>query len=77
MKKLVKDICALLCDEEGVKRSKSDMKQMTADAMKEMDTNCDGKIDEDEFVRAIMSHEKVASMLTLKIVEVFDPDNFA
>ena len=39
-----------------------------------MDKNEDGKVSEAEFVRAIMGHEKMASKLALKIVQVFDPD---
>ena len=41
-----------------------------------MDKNEDGKVSEEEFVRAIMGHEKMASKLALKIVQVFDPDNW-
>ena len=40
-----------------------------------MDKDEDGKVSEEEFVRAIMGHEKMASKLALKIVQVFDPDN--
>ena len=44
-------------------------------AFSEMDVNHDGKVTEDEFVIAVLKHQKTALMLTMKIVQVFDPDN--
>ena len=70
MKKIVKDIHHLLQNEGSAMNEKA----LTENAFKEMDANKDGRVSEEEFVRAIMSHEKVASLLALKIVQVFDPD---
>jgi len=39
-----------------------------------MDADGDGKVSEKEFVDAVMGHERVASLLAMKVVEVFDPD---
>lgn len=70
MKKIVKEIYHLLSD-----CSEMNKKALTDSAFKEMDANNDGLVSEDEFIQAIMGHEKVASMLALKIVEVFDPEH--
>ena len=40
-------------------------------AFKEMDTNSDGSVSLEEFVAACMSHEKISTMLALRIVDVF------
>lgn len=47
---------------------------MSEDAFREMDRNSDGKVTEEEFLAAVMSQQNLASLLTLKIVQVFDPD---
>ena len=36
-----------------------------------MDDNEDGLVSEDEFITACLSHKKVSTTLTLKIVDVF------
>ena len=69
MKKIVKEIFHMLSSTE------LDKKDIIESAFREMDANNDGRVSEEEFVSAIMSHEKVASMLALKVVQVFDPDN--
>ena len=47
-----------------------DRKQLTEDAFREMDKNSDGRVSEEEFLRAVMAHEKVATLLALKVVQV-------
>ena len=69
MKKIVKEIYHMLGSAE------IDKKEIIDCAFREMDANNDGRVSESEFIQAIMSHEKVASMLALKVVQVFDPDN--
>ena len=44
---------------------------MADEAFKEMDLNADGKVSKDEFVSAIMGHEKISSKLALRIIDVF------
>ena len=44
---------------------------LAAMAFKEMDTNEDGKVTQEEFVAACMAQERVSSMLALRIVDVF------
>ena len=40
-------------------------------AFKEMDTNTDGKVTEDEFVRACLGQETISKILALKVIEIF------
>lgn len=51
-------------------------KVIAENAFAEMDVNHDGKVTEDEFVEAVLKHEKFAKMLVLKVVQIFDPDMF-
>ena len=73
LKKIVKDIYHLL--NEGEQAEAESTVAMADNAFREMDANGDGQVSEEEFIRAVMGHEKVASKLALKIVEVFDPDH--
>ena len=41
---------------------------MLKQAFSEMDRDNDGRVTEDEFVSATLGHEKVATLLTMKIV---------
>ncbi|XP_059098163.1 neuronal calcium sensor 2-like isoform X2 [Tigriopus californicus] len=69
LKRIVKDLFHLLSPEDNPEQaSKSAMASM---AFKEMDTNSDGKVTREEFVKAIMGQEKFSSKLALKIVDVF------
>ena len=43
-------------------------------AFNEMDRDGDGKVSEEEFVRATLAHEKVSTLLALKIVNAFTPE---
>jgi Ca2+-binding EF-hand superfamily protein len=70
MKKFVRDIHFLFSPTELESISEKDI---VGQAFNEMDKDHDGKVTEDEFVAATLAHEKMASMLTLKIVQVFDP----
>ena len=54
MKKVVKDIHHLLGEPRDM-----DRKTLSEDAFREMDADGDGKVSEQEFVAAIMAHEKV------------------
>jgi Ca2+-binding EF-hand superfamily protein len=72
LKKVVNDIFHLLSNED--KETCKNKAALTLSAFKEMDTNADGMITEKEFLDAIMAQEKMATLLTLKIAQVFDPD---
>ena len=73
LKKVVKDIFKLLSD--GDKEACRDKANMTLAAFAEMDENKDGEVTEAEFLNAIKSNEKMTSLLTLKVVEIFDSGN--
>ncbi len=73
LKKVVNDIFNLLSDED--KEACRNKATLTLSAFKEMDANEDGMISEREFLDAIMAHEKMATMLTLQIAQLFDPDS--
>lgn len=70
MKKFVKDIQCLFSQTE----LETIHENMAAQAFSEMDKNHDGKVTEDEFVTATLAHEKVATMLTMKILNVLQPE---
>nr|ACO14748.1 Neuronal calcium sensor 2 [Caligus clemensi] len=75
MKKIVKDL-SCLSDPKGPK-GKKEQEALAKGVFKEMDKDDDGAITEEEFLKAIMSEEKLSMALTLKIVDVFvmDEDN--
>ena len=73
LKKVVKDIFKLLSDDD--KEACKDKASMTLSAFEEMDANKDGEVTEAEFLNAIKSNEKMTSLLTLKVVEIFDSGN--
>ena len=73
MKQFVKDIQALLSPSEIQRLQSIDESEITNQAFSEMDRDGDGKVTEEEFVRATLNHEKVATLLTMKIVNVLQP----
>ena len=69
MKKFVKDIQALLTPSDLESISENNLvKTITKQAFSEMDRDNDGKVTEDEFVAATLAHEKVAKLLTMKVI---------
>ena len=72
MKKFAKDINILL--DAGDNEAMKD-KEQVKDAFNVWDQNSDGKITEDEFVQAVMNHDKIATMLTLKIIDILSHDS--
>ena len=44
-------------------------------AFQEMDTNHDGFVSMEEFVTACMNHKEISTMLTLKVIDMFMPDD--
>lgn len=76
MKKFVKDIQTLLSPSDLARLESIDenaVKNIVTQAFNEMDKDHDGKVSEDEFVAATLAHEKVATLLTMKIVNVIQP----
>ena len=72
MKKIVKDLFTLLNPKE-LQTVVTDAK-MADDAFAEMDVDKDGKVTKEEFIQACLSHEKISSMMALKITDIFIPD---
>ena len=75
MEKFVRDIQGLLADSDletcGLTRKASAKKKnITNQVFREMDTDNDGYINEDEFVKACLENGKVSKMLAMKIVDV-------
>lgn len=77
MKKFVKDIQRLLSPSDLARLESIDeshpVQDIVTQAFNEMDKDHDGKVTEDEFVAATLKHEKVATLLTMKIVNVLQP----
>ena len=73
MKKIVKDLFALMNTKE-LQLVETDAK-MADDAFTEMDVDKDGKVTKEEFIQACLSHEKISSMMALKITYIFIPDD--
>ena len=67
--KIIKHLFHLFKKEE--KYAKMSEKDLAAEAFKEMDTNTDGKVTEEEFVRACLNHNEISTMLALKIIDIF------
>ena len=67
--KIIKNLFHLFKKEE--KYAKMSEKDLAAEAFKEMDTNTDGKVTEEEFVRACLNHNEISTMLALKIIDIF------
>ena len=48
-----------------------DKETLAETIFKEMDTNNDGEISEEEFIKACLSQKKMSKKLTLKIIDIF------
>ena len=76
MEKFVRDIQGLLADSDletcGLTRKASAKKKnITNQVFREMDTDNDGEISEEEFIQACLSQKKMSKKLTLKIIDIF------
>ena len=69
--RVVKDLYTLMGKEDNPDQETE--KTLTDMAFTEMDVDGDSKISRDEFVRASQGNERITSMLTLKIVDIFVP----
>jgi Ca2+-binding EF-hand superfamily protein len=68
MKRIVKDLYSLLSSKQKLHHTDS---KMADDAFTEMDVDKDGKVSKEEFIKACMNHEKISSMMALKIIDIF------
>lgn len=69
MTRIVKDLFHLLSAKDNPDNTTG--KVLATQAFEEMDANSDGRVTEEEFIAACFSHEKISTMLALKIVDVF------
>jgi len=67
--RLVKDLFHLFTKKDNPELE--DNETLANKAFKEMDIDDDGKVTQDEFVRACLSQETISKMLALKVIDVF------
>ena len=67
--RIVKDLFHLFKKEDNP--DKESQETIANKAFKEMDVDSDGKVTEEEFVRACLSQETISKMLALKVIDVF------
>merc|ERR1712050_729583 len=67
--RLVKDLFHLFTKKDNP--DLADTETLADKAFKEMDIDDDGKVTQDEFVRACLSQETISKMLALKVIDVF------
>ena len=51
--------------------NRASQKNLANLAFKEMDINGNGRVSQEEFVRACLSQESISKMLALKVIDVF------
>jgi len=69
MDKLVKDLSKMFTKKDNPNTMSHE--ELAHKAFKEMDADSDGKITQEEFVRACLNHETISKMLALKVIDVF------
>merc|ERR1712020_313356 len=70
LNRIVKDLFHLFKKDENTDKLNKD--NLAEEAFKEMDANTDGKITQEEFIRACLDQESALStMLALKVIDVF------
>ena len=69
LRRLVHDLFQMFPQEDNP--DKASQKLLATQAFKEMDTNADGRVSQEEFIRACLSHETISKMLALKVIDVF------
>jgi len=67
--RVVKDLFGLMGKEDNPTNATD--KCLAELAFKEMDKDGDSKVTKEEFITACQAHEKISSMLALKIVDIF------
>ena len=73
MRKIVTDLFQLLGKEDNPAQATNEA--IASMAFDEMDADSDGNITKEEFIQACLNHQTISTMLAMKIVEVFIPDD--
>ena len=73
MRKIVTDLFQLLSSEDNPAQASNEA--IASMAFDEMDADLDGNITKEEFIRACLNHETISTMLAIKIIDVFVPDD--
>ena len=73
MRKIVTDLFQLLSKEDNPAQATKEA--IASIAFNEMDADLDGNITKEEFIKACLNHQTISTMLAMKIVEVFLPDD--
>lgn len=67
--RIVKDLFHLFNNDDNPEKTSGE--DLATTAFKEMDINSDGQVTQEEFLRACLAHEKISTMLALRIIDVF------
>ena len=67
--RIVKDLFHLFTKEDNPDKASQEV--LATKAFQEMDTNGDGRVTEEEFIKACLNHETISKMLALKVIDVF------
>jgi len=69
LSRLVKDLFHLFTKKDNPDRDSQEA--LATKAFQEMDTDADGKVTQEEFVKACLNQETISKMLALKVIDVF------
>merc|ERR1712241_479067 len=64
LKRIVHDLFQMFPQKDNP--DKASQKTLAIEAFKEMDANADGRVSQEEFIKACLSHETISKMLALK-----------
>ena len=73
MRKIVTDLFQLMSHEDNPDKASNEA--IASMAFEEMDADEDGNITKKEFINACLSQETISTMLAMKIIDVFVPDD--
>ena len=73
MRKIVTDLFQLMSNEDNPARASNEA--IASMAFDEMDADSDGNITKEEFIKACLNHQTISTMLAMKIIDVFVPDD--
>jgi len=67
--RLVKDLFQMFTKKDNPDRSSHE--DLANKAFQEMDANADGRVTQEEFVKACLNQETISKMLALKVIDIF------